>query len=67
MSKREFLFFYGGNFYAILDSPENFERLEKYTANELINMSAEIRDGLNNRYEFIHPEDEQIRRCSHIL
>lgn len=58
---------YGGNFYAIVDLQENFQGLENFTAGELINMSSEIRTRLNDRYEFIHPEDDRIRGCSHIL
>ncbi len=58
---------YGGNFFAIVDLQENFPGLENFTASELINISREIRNRLNDRYEFIHPEDDRIRGCSHIL
>lgn len=58
---------YGGNFYAIIDSQANFSGLEKYTAADLIRWSPVIRQRLNEAYDFIHPENENIRGLSHIL
>ncbi len=58
---------YGGNFYAIIDSQANFSGLEKYTAADLIRWSPVIRQRLNKAYDFIHPENENIRGLSHIL
>ena len=58
---------YGGNFYAIVDVQENFRGIEHYTASQLIALSVELRKRINEKYEFVHPEDSTIRGCSHIL
>jgi 4-hydroxyproline epimerase len=58
---------YGGNFYAIVDPQENFSGLENYTASELISFSGVLRERLNEKYEFQHPEHESIKGLSHIL
>jgi len=58
---------YGGNFYAIVDPQKNFKGLENYTASELILFSHILRKNINEKYEFIHPENDTIRGCSHIL
>lgn len=58
---------YGGNFYAIVDPQKNFSGLENYTADQLISWSRICRQQLNERYSFVHPEDERINGLSHIL
>jgi 4-hydroxyproline epimerase len=58
---------YGGNFYAIVDPQPNFPGLEKYTADQLINWSRELRKNINAKYQFVHPENPTINGCSHIL
>lgn len=58
---------YGGNFYAIIDPQPNFKGLEDYTAAQLISWSQEIRKKINARYSFVHPQDDTINGCSHIL
>lgn len=58
---------YGGNFYAIVDVQENFKGLEHYTAGKLISWSRELRKNINDKYTFVHPENETINGCSHIL
>ena len=58
---------YGGNFYAIIDVQKNFRGLEFYSSNQLIGWSAELRKRINEKYDFIHPENETIKGCSHIL
>lgn len=58
---------YGGNFYAIVDVQKNFKGLEHYTADKLIAWARELRKSINEKYEFIHPDDETINGCSHIL
>jgi 4-hydroxyproline epimerase len=58
---------YGGNFYAIVDVQKNFKGLENYSADKLINWARELRKNINAKYQFIHPEDETIKGCSHIL
>ncbi len=58
---------YGGNFYAIIDVQENFKGLEHYSADSLISWSRSLREQINKKFEFIHPEDPTIKGCSHIL
>jgi 4-hydroxyproline epimerase len=58
---------YGGNFYAIVDVQKNFKGLENYTADKLISWSRELRKNINDKYDFVHPENETIKGCSHIL
>jgi len=58
---------YGGNFYAIVDVQKNFKGLEHYTADKLISWSRELRKNINKKYSFVHPENETIKGCSHIL
>ncbi len=58
---------YGGNFYAIVDSQENFRDMGDYTAMDLLKFSPLLRQYLNDNYDFIHPLYPQINKCSHIL
>ncbi len=58
---------YGGNFYAIVDVQKNFKGLEFYPADKLISWSRALRKKINVQYEFVHPENETIRSCSHVL
>jgi 4-hydroxyproline epimerase len=58
---------YGGNFYAIVDIQKNFKGLEHYAADKLIAWARELRKNINQKYEFIHPQDATIKGCSHIL
>ena len=58
---------YGGNFYCIVDPQENFPGLEHFKAEQLISMARSLRKKMNEKYEFVHPEHEQIRGLSHIL
>ena len=58
---------YGGNFYAIVDVQKNFKGLEHYPADKLIAWARELRKNVNEKYQFIHPDDPSINGCSHIL
>ena len=58
---------YGGNLYAIVDPQENFSGIQDYSADQLIRWSREIREKLNQHYNFEHPEDATIRGLSHLL
>lgn len=58
---------YGGNFYAIIDAQENFRDLEDYQADQLIRWSREIRKRINEKYTFVHPEDDRIHGLHHIM
>ncbi len=58
---------YGGNYYAIIDVQKNYKGLEHYAADKLISWSRELRNSINEKFEFVHPENETIKGCSHIL
>ncbi|MFN8252119.1 MAG: 4-hydroxyproline epimerase [Ferruginibacter sp.] len=58
---------YGGNFYAIVDVQQNFKGLEHYTADKLVAWARELRKNINEKYEFVHPLNDTIRGCSHVL
>ncbi len=58
---------YGGNFYAIVDVQKNFKGIEYYSAGKLIEWARQLRENINKKYEFIHPENPTISGCSHIL
>ncbi len=58
---------YGGNFYAIVEPQPNYRDMADFTAGDLVSMSPELRRRLNERYEFVHPEQPAIRGLSHIL
>jgi 4-hydroxyproline epimerase len=58
---------YGGNFYAIVDPQPNFRGLEDFTADQLISWSRVLRQRINEKYTFVHPENPTINGCSHIL
>ena len=57
---------YGGNFYAIVDVQENFPGLEHFRADQLIFWAREMRREMNEKYQFIHPQDASIQGLSHI-
>ncbi len=58
---------YGGNFYAIVEPQTAFRDMADFTAGELIGFSPKLRAALNAKYDFVHPEHDQIRGLSHIL
>ncbi|UKJ08986.1 4-hydroxyproline epimerase [Solitalea lacus] len=58
---------YGGNFYAIVDPQPNFKGIQEYTADQLISWSRVLRNRINEKYSFVHPENPTINGCSHIL
>lgn len=58
---------YGGNFYAIVDPQQNYKGLDAYTAGDLIRWSPVIRAKMNEKYDFVHPENPTIKGLSHLL
>jgi len=58
---------YGGNFYAIIDPQENYSGLDQYKVNELISFSPLLRELINSKYRFVHPENPEIEGVSHIM
>ncbi|MCU0449476.1 MAG: 4-hydroxyproline epimerase [Bernardetiaceae bacterium] len=57
---------YGGNFYAIVDPQPHFAGLEHYRAEQLVAWSRDLRRLINEKYEFVHPEQAHIRGLSHV-
>ena len=58
---------YGGNFYAIVGPQENFRDMADHSAADFIAWSPVVRQRLNEKYSFIHPENPGINRLSHML
>jgi 4-hydroxyproline epimerase len=58
---------YGGNFYAIVDAQPNFRDMADHSAADFIRWSPVLRQRLNERYTFTHPETPEIRGLSHIM
>ena len=58
---------YGGNFYAIVEPQENYRDMADFTAGQLIQMSPILRQRMNEKYSFQHPENPTIKGLSHIL
>ncbi len=58
---------YGGNYYAIVDPQKNYAGLQEYTADQLVSWSRAIRNQMNEKYTFVHPEDSRINGLSHLL
>jgi 4-hydroxyproline epimerase len=60
---------YGGNYYAIVDTQENFSGIHDFTASKIIQYSQVVRDRINKKYpdRFIHPENDTIRDVTHML
>lgn len=57
---------YGGNFYAIVDPQANFRDLADHSVSDLLAWSPVLRERLNERYTFRHPEEPSIQGLSHI-
>ena len=58
---------YGGNFYAIVDRQENYRDMADFSAGDFIAWSPVVRQRLNRKYSFVHPENPGINRLSHML
>ncbi len=58
---------YGGNFYAIIDPQPNYRDMADHSAADLVTWSPVLRQRLNERYRFVHPEQPAIDRLTHIL
>jgi len=58
---------YGGNFYAIVDPQKNYRDMADHSAGDLVAWSPVVRQRLNEKYTFAHPENPGINRLSHML
>ncbi|MER8852789.1 4-hydroxyproline epimerase [Mesorhizobium australicum] len=58
---------YGGNFYAIVEPQANYRDMADYSAGDFIAWSPVVRQRLNEKYSFVHPENPGITGLSHML
>jgi 4-hydroxyproline epimerase len=58
---------YGGNFYAIVEPQANYRDMDDHSAGDLISWSPVVRQRLNDKYSFVHPENPGISGLSHML
>ncbi|RUM96093.1 4-hydroxyproline epimerase [Pseudaminobacter arsenicus] len=58
---------YGGNFYAIVEPQENYRDMVDHSAGDLIAWSPVVRQRLNEKYTFAHPQNPGINRLTHML
>ena len=57
---------YGGNFYAIVEPQTHFSGLESITGADVLRWSPGVRRELNQKYSFVHPENDTIKEVSHV-
>jgi 4-hydroxyproline epimerase len=58
---------YGGNFYAIVDPQPLFSDVADVMPSDIIRWSPVLREALNAKYEFVHPENPAINGLRHAL
>lgn len=58
---------YGGNFYAIIEQQDNFGDMGDHSVDQLLHWSPVLRERLNARYSFEHPESPEIDELTHIM
>jgi 4-hydroxyproline epimerase len=58
---------YGGNFYAIVESQEHIRDMSDLTPGDIQRLSPVIRTMMNEKYDFVHPENSAIRGLSHVM
>jgi 4-hydroxyproline epimerase len=58
---------YGGNFYAIVDPQKNYQGLEHFSADQILQLSPLVRQAVDRAVECIHPEDPTVNGVSHVL
>jgi 4-hydroxyproline epimerase len=58
---------YGGNFYVIIEPQENYRDLADISAVEIQRLSPMVRNLVNEKYEFVHPENPTITGIRHVL
>ena len=58
---------YGGNFYAIVEPQDIYSDLSQLKASDIVRLSPLIRERINQRYTFSHPEDDRLSHMRHML
>ena len=58
---------YGGNFYAIIEPQDSYRGLDDISAFDIQRLSPVLRRLVNEKYRFVHPDDETITGLRHVL
>ena len=58
---------YGGNFYAIIEPQPSYRGLDDVSALDIQRLSPVIRRLINEKYDFVHPENPTITGLRHVL
>jgi 4-hydroxyproline epimerase len=58
---------YGGNFYAIVEPQDIYSGLEQLTAADIVQLSPLLRERINQRYRFGHPDDDRLSHMRHVM
>ncbi|EKS69481.1 MULTISPECIES: 4-hydroxyproline epimerase [Caballeronia] len=58
---------YGGNFYAIVEPQRDYEGLHALKPSDIQRLSPILRQKANEKYAFVHPENDAIRGLSHVM
>jgi 4-hydroxyproline epimerase len=58
---------YGGNFYAIIEPQAGYTDLEQLSAADIVRLSPLLRQRINARYRFSHPDDARLAHMRHII
>ncbi len=58
---------YGGNFYVIIEPQESYRDLADISAFDIQRLSPIVRNLVNDKYSFVHPEDPTISGVRHVM
>ena len=58
---------YGGNFYAIIEPQDVYADLEQLSAADIVRLSPLLRERINQRYRFGHPDDDRLSHMRHVM
>ena len=58
---------YGGNFYAIIEPQDGYADLEELGAADIVRLSRLLRERINARYRFDHPDDARLAQLRHVM
>ncbi len=58
---------YGGNFYAIIEPQASYAGLDDLSALDIQRLSPVVRRLVNEKYDFVHPENPTITGLRHVL
>ncbi len=58
---------YGGNFYVIIEPQDSYRDLDAISAFDIQRLSPIVRDLVNRKYSFVHPENPTISGIRHVM